>query len=97
MPGNYFETGGHFNTAGKATVTQSETSFQKEQSFHWGWLLEIAALLGLSCFEIYRMTLPEVLLMLRGWQRSRGIDPDKDINAPPMTMDRLKELIKKEK
>lgn len=53
-------------------------------------------MLGLSPQSLLQLTVPEVVLALRGWQRGRGIDPDTLINNPPMTRERLMELVYKE-
>jgi len=39
--------------------------------------MEIGGILGWRPDDIYRATIPELLLMFRGWQRAQGIDPDK--------------------
>lgn len=53
-------------------------------------------MLGYSPREILQLTVPEIMLALRGWQRARGIDPDSLENSQPMTKARLMELISKE-
>lgn len=50
---------------------------------------------GLSPLEIKALTLPELWIALRGWQRAHGIDPEEK-GASPMTHERLMALIEKD-
>lgn len=50
---------------------------------------------GLGPLEIKALTLPELLITLRGWQRANGLNPD-ERGASPMTHERLLALIEKD-
>jgi len=63
---------------------------------NWGWLVEAGAMLGFQPADTLALTLPEMLLCMRGWQRANGVDPDKNMSVQPMTRTRLLELIEKE-
>lgn len=53
-------------------------------------------MLGYSPEDVLELTVPEIILALRGWQRSRGLNPDEALSSQPMTRVRLMELISKE-
>lgn len=42
-------------------------------------------------------TLPELKIAMRGWQRARGIDPDKNNGTNAMSRTRLMELVERYK
>ena len=63
-----------------------------DQRRGWDWTLELGGMLGWVPDTVYRATLPELMLALRGFQRARGIDPDAASDV--MTRDRLAELLR---
>jgi len=53
-------------------------------------------MLGFAPRDTFLLTLPELMLCLRGWQRANGLDPNKSQHVVPMTRARLLELMDKE-
>jgi len=53
-------------------------------------------MLGFRPKDIFALTVPELMLCMRGWQRANGIDPEKNQQVQPMTRARLLELMERE-
>lgn len=61
----------------------------------WANIIEAAAMAELRPDQTFRLTLPELRLVMRGWQRAHGLEPDKHENVKPMSRARLIELAKR--
>ena len=51
------------------------------QDADFSWIYEMVGFLGLSLPDVLRMTIPEILLAVKGKQRSLGVDPDAGSDA----------------
>lgn len=58
----------------------------------WQKILEAVVMAGVPLDAAFRLTLPELTLTFRGWQRANGINPDIPISHAPMTLSRLRTL-----
>jgi len=61
------------------------------EAINWRDVMLTGASLGWSPHDIFRATLPELLLAIEGWRQARGIKPAQQ----PMSRQRLNELVEK--
>ena len=60
--------------------------------FNWGWLYEMAGMVGWSTGQLYAATWPELLFFFRGFQKANGVDPDGDNAAPALSRSEYEEM-----
>lgn len=79
------------------TIDDDDINIKVNNQINWHNVMERAGALGWSVEQLNKATLPEFIHFFRGWQRSKGIDPDAEVSRAnvPMTRGEAQELFAK--